>query len=61
MDGGKLLLHVELHALYDLVHHGLPVEHGKVLDKFHIVDILLKQFPGHVGQSLGNVSLLEIF
>ena len=35
VDGGELLLHMELHAFDDLVHHGLPVEHGEVLDDLH--------------------------
>ena len=61
VDGGELLLHMELHAFDDLVHHGLPVEHGEVLDDLHVVDILLKQLSGHIGQGLGDVGLLEVF
>ena len=61
VDGGELLLHMELHALDDLVHHGLPVEHGEVLDDLHVVDILLKQLPGHIGQGFGDAGLLEVF
>ena len=52
----ELLLHMELHSLDDLIHHGLPVEHGEMLDNLHVVDILLKQFPGHIGE----LSLIHI-
>ena len=61
VDGSELLLHMEFHALDDLVHHGLPVEHGEVLDDLHIVDILLKQFSRHISESLGDVGLLDVF
>ena len=52
---------MELHALDNLIHDSLPAEHGKVLDDLHVVDILLKQLPGHIGQPLGNAGLLGIF
>ena len=52
---------MELHAFDDLVHHGLPVEHGEVLDDLHVVDILLKQFSGNISESLGDTGLLEVF
>ena len=32
-----------------------------MLDDLHVVDILLKQFPGHIGQGLGDTGLLEVF
>ena len=32
----------------------------QTLDDLHIVDILLKQLPGHIGQSLGNSGLLNV-
>ena len=59
VDGGELLLHMELHAFDELVYHGLPVEHGEVLDDLHVVDILLKQLPGHIGHgtTLGEALL----
>ena len=61
VDGGELLLHMELHAFDDLVHHSLPIEHGEVLDDLHVVDILLKQFPGHIGQGFRDTGLFEVF
>ena len=61
VDRGKLLHHVELHPLDDHVHHGLPVEHGEALDDPHVVDVLRKQVPGHIGQGLGDAGLPGVF
>ena len=52
---------MELHALDNLVQHGLSVEGGKALNQLHIVDILVKQRPGDIGQLPGDGGLLLAF
>ena len=43
MDSCELLRNVQVHTLYYLIHHGLTVEHRKLLDYLHVVDILSEQ------------------
>ena len=51
---------MELHAFDDLVHHGLPVEHGEVLDDLHVVDIPVSytHLDVYKRQSLFRIKLL---
>ena len=52
---------MQLHPFYDLIHHRLPVQLSIGLDDFHIVDILLKQLAGYIGQLPWNAGPLRIF
>ena len=61
VDGGKLLLHMELHPLDNLVQHSLAVQPGEVLHQLHVVDILVEQRSGHIGQRPGDAGQLLAF
>ena len=50
MNGGKVFPHRETQAPDDFIHNGLAVEKGEALGQLHIVDIVVKQRPLHIGQ-----------
>ena len=60
VDSGKLFLHMELHPLDNLLHHGLPAQGGKALHQLHVVDVLVEQRSGDIGQRFGNGGLLQV-
>ena len=55
VDGGERFLGVPLHPLHQLPHHGLPVQLRELLHQLHVVEVVLQQVAGHVGQRLGDV------
>ena len=54
VDGREFLDLRQTHAAQDHVGDRLAVERGKALRDVHIVDVILKQFPFHIGEIFGD-------
>ena len=54
VDGREFIDLRQTHAAQDHVGDRLAVERGKALRDVHIVDVILKQFPFHIGEIFGD-------
>lgn len=54
VDGREFLDLRQTHAAQDYIGDRLAVERGKALRDVHIVDVILKQFPFHIGEIFGD-------
>lgn len=61
MDGGKLIRNVQTHSLHDLVHHSPAVQQGELLHNPHVVQVLLQQAAGNIGQMPRHRGALGVF
>ena len=54
VDGCKLFLGMESHALENHIHHSLPVQVREFLCDAHIMEVGVHQVPLHIGKGVGN-------